>query len=464
MSDFVQISGRDFIRGGQIQRYRGLSLGNWLLLEQHMFGLPNVEMKMRHVFAETLPGNLGREFFDIYQETSMGEKDFAWLHECGVNFIRLPFNYRLLMDDQRPDVIREEGFHHIDRTLTLAQRYGMVVMLDMHAVPGGQSVDWNADNPTGEALFWSHADFRRRFCELWTAIAKRYAHHEAVFGYDLMCEPVASSPVGPRDHALLNKVFHEVTQAIRSVDPHHIIVYEANDWGRSIEHLDPTLWRDPQTTYSPHLYIPQICDIKKYDVWSVEDRGMVETAIAATIDQERIERPVIWGELGMDQAAPRHDILISAHVDYLDCLERLGFSWGMWAYKDKGRYSIMSPAAETPWQRYIGQEKWQQQKTAIEELCFPQWHRSDDCQGSLFHNLREIFPNRNPEELKHQMRETFRALEVLALREIAEDLAANYDATAIRDLASSFAFDRCEPFQPFVDFFTSYWQRNSQKG
>jgi len=49
------------------------------------------------------------------------------------------------------------------------------VVLDMHAVPGGQNQDWHSDSGIHKALFWQHKNFQDRILDLWVALAKRYA-------------------------------------------------------------------------------------------------------------------------------------------------------------------------------------------------------------------------------------------------------------------------------------------------
>jgi hypothetical protein len=51
-----------------------------------------------------------------------GPADAHWFSSLGLNLIRLAINYRHLNDDLEPQVIKEEGFIHIDRVIRLVSR------------------------------------------------------------------------------------------------------------------------------------------------------------------------------------------------------------------------------------------------------------------------------------------------------------------------------------------------------
>ena len=62
----------------------------------------------------------------------------------------------------------------LDRVVEQCSAEGLYVILDLHAVPGGQNQDWHSDSGMGEALFWRFKEFQDRVVNLWIEIAKRY--------------------------------------------------------------------------------------------------------------------------------------------------------------------------------------------------------------------------------------------------------------------------------------------------
>jgi aryl-phospho-beta-D-glucosidase BglC (GH1 family) len=111
--------------------------------------------------------------------------------------------------------------------------------LDLHALPGWQGPDWHCDNASRHALFWQHRDFQDRVVALWEELARRYRGNPAVAAYDLINEPVSgqgnnyTSGLAPSDWGLLNRVYRRLVQAIRTIDPEHIIVLEGDYFAAS---------------------------------------------------------------------------------------------------------------------------------------------------------------------------------------------------------------------------------------
>lgn len=91
-----------------------------------------------------------------------------------MNLLRVPFSYRLFIDDENPGVYKEEGFGYMDRLLALCSKYEIFLMPDLHTVPGGQNPDWHSDNTTGIPQFWHFRIFQEQIVKLWQDIAQRY--------------------------------------------------------------------------------------------------------------------------------------------------------------------------------------------------------------------------------------------------------------------------------------------------
>jgi aryl-phospho-beta-D-glucosidase BglC (GH1 family) len=91
-----------------------------------------------------------------------------------LNCIRIPFNYRHFEDDLNPGVYKPEGFRILDRIIERCAAENLYVVLDLHAVPGGQNQDWHSDSGVHKALFWQFMEFQNRMINLWKEIASHY--------------------------------------------------------------------------------------------------------------------------------------------------------------------------------------------------------------------------------------------------------------------------------------------------
>jgi hypothetical protein len=147
--------------------------------------------------------------------------DFKQMSEDGINVARVPFSYRMLEDDSNPFVYKQSGWNVLDQAVAEAKANNVYLVLDMHVAPCSQTYSFTADYTSGPFL-WSSAQCQARTVALWKAIAARYASDNVIAGYDLINEPMIGN-------SQLLGLYQQITAAIRSVDPNHMIIYEGND-------------------------------------------------------------------------------------------------------------------------------------------------------------------------------------------------------------------------------------------
>ena len=157
------------------------------------------------------------------------QADIQLLADLGLTVIRVALDWQ--------DFATTLNYDLIDRYLAWCQAAGLYVVLDMHVVP--------PDAEFGDELLWGDPVAEQQFLDLWTAVANRYAQNPTVAGYDLYNEP------SPPDPAQWWSLAARTAEAIRRVDPNHIIFVEnpLND-----PHFQ--LLADPNIVYSYHDYSP----------------------------------------------------------------------------------------------------------------------------------------------------------------------------------------------------------------
>ena len=160
---------------------------------------------------------------DIWDVKSVSEKDFQNIASLGFNAIRLMMNYKMFEDDALPGVFKEDGWHWLDRAISMAKTSGLKIMLDMHAPQGG----YQSDQSVGFSAFWGTSTSdpntanQNRLLVLWTAIANRYKHETEILGFDLINEP------RPHNSEEWFSYSEQLIAQIRTVDANHLIVVEA---------------------------------------------------------------------------------------------------------------------------------------------------------------------------------------------------------------------------------------------
>lgn len=355
--DLIKTKAGHFVYKGHPLRLRGFGVGTWLCLEHFMMGLPTAEICLRRTFAGALGAEDANRFFTAYQAAFLDEEDFQIMKDHGVNFIRVPFNYRLFIDDDAPDAYREEGFALFDHLFALCRKYEIFAMPDLHAAPGAQNPDWHSDNDCGVPLFWRYGILRRQTAKLWGAIAARYKNEEYLMGYDLLNEPaMASWPA-------LNEFYRDAIREIRAADPNHVIVLEGDCFSMDFSGLGH--FDDENLAigfhYYPTVWHPELMD-------KAMPRARRKAHIADGLDRilkqaEAFGWPVLCGEFGYGPPdCGGVDFAMELLADTLDLLEQRGTSWTLWCYKDAGFMGLAAPKENSGWMalvRDIGAE-WNQ--------------------------------------------------------------------------------------------------------
>ena len=96
---------------------------------------------------------------------------------------------------------------------------GLRFVIDLHSPPGGR------DEAHDMTMFYDKK-YADHFIRCWRKIAKRFKGNPAVWGYDLINEPVQMRPA-EFDYRNLQRM---AAEAIREIDPDTPIIFESNLW------------------------------------------------------------------------------------------------------------------------------------------------------------------------------------------------------------------------------------------
>lgn len=346
--NYVQVNGQQFVYKGEPIRLRGFGIGTWLCLEHFMMGLPTSEKVMRGAFEEACGEKTAEEFFTAYQTNFIQEDDFKLLKETGVNFLRVPFNYRLFIDDNDVTHLKQEGFAYFDELLSLCSKYEIFVMFDLHTTPGGQNPDWHSDNNNGVPLFWEYQIFRRQVTELWKAIAKRYKDEPFLMGYDLLNEPAMAN------WPSINEFYEETIGAIREVDKNHIIILEGDLFSMDFSEL--TKFEDPQIALGFHYY-PTVWhrDLLNQEMSREVRKQKISEGLDRLVEiKNQFNRPAFCGEFGYAAAdVGSEEFALELLADTVELMEAHELSWTLWCYKDAHIMSMVSPKKTGNWMKLV---------------------------------------------------------------------------------------------------------------
>jgi len=254
---------------GTAVQLRGTNLGNWLVPEGYMFQLGQVNApRLIEEFVRELVGPTEADaFWAEYLDTYITTEDIAYLKAVGSNHVRLPFHYKLFVDEPFLGT-RNAGFTYLDRCIKWCREQGLYVLLDMHCAPGGQTGD-NIDDSYGYPYLLTDEAEQDEFVRIWTRIAEHYAGDPVIAGYDLANEPVAHyfKEEQPKLDAALGALYTRTVDAIRGVDPDHAIWLNGSIWASDFSVFGDMAGGLPSNTvYEFHKYwtAPTAAVIEEY--------------------------------------------------------------------------------------------------------------------------------------------------------------------------------------------------------
>lgn len=318
---FLKVKGQDIVTpNGESFLIQGINLGNWLNPEGYMFLFKDVSSYrlIDQAFREMVGPDFTDQFWKTFKDNYITREDIAYIKQTGMNSIRLPFHYKLFTDEDYMGLkSNQDGFARVDSVIKWCKAEGLYVILDMHDAPGGQTGD-NIDDSYGYPWLFESETSKQLFSEIWKKIADRYKNEPTVLGYDLLNEPIATYFTNKEEiNQLLVPVYKRGVEAIRSVDPNHIILLGGAQWNSNFSMFDEKAI-DSNMLYTCHRYW---CDTLQSNLQDFIDF------------RNKVNLPLYMGETGENT-----DEWVGG---FRRLMERNNMGWHFWPYKKLEKTSCM---------------------------------------------------------------------------------------------------------------------------
>ncbi len=318
-SQFVHTQGTEIVdASGTPLQIRGISIGDWFVLEGYFWGFggqSQSQTDLELVFTDLLGPTHAQEFLYNWRQNFMSKADVDRIKADGFNTIRIPLHSKYFKTDD------DEGFKLIDQLSKWCREDHVYIILMLESGIGGFTGEASDDGP-GYPWLLMDAGMQKFVNEAWQRIANHYKDDPAIFGYDLMNEPLLWRGYLPFEN-LIEPEYQRVTTAIREVDTHHMIILQPA-LGRFSEFGKPF---DSNTVYSFHSYgaDPNLHWLQQY----LDFRAKWQVPVFD--DEIYAERTPDW------------------EIDHVNLAEKYKMGWMIWPYKkmagfSSGPYTFPSPA------------------------------------------------------------------------------------------------------------------------
>ena len=433
---------------------KGAGLGGMLNMENFITGYSGHEHEHRAALAEVLGQEKADFYFSRLLHHFFGEADAALLASLGLNCLRVPFNYRHFMDDDNPGVIKASGFRLLDRIVDICARHNIYVVLDLHAVPGGQNQDWHATRATAARCLGVPRTSRTARCSCgrrW----RRTTPEPRRRGYNPLNEPA-----DPR-HTRLVAWYERVEAAIRAVDPDHMLFLDGNTYAMDFSAFDPARTL-PNAVYSVHDYSTLGFPLPEQYEATDAQRARLRASFARKARFMREAGVPVWnGEFGPVYQDPRTDpdaaaanakrfaLLREQLAVYRECG---GVSWSIWLYKDVGYQGMVYLDPESAHMRLVRPFIEKKQRLGLDF-----WACADKSlvDAQVYRPLIDKLRDMVPEHLRRKKYPKTWTFDRQVERVVRECLMSEYlgwelaEAFAgktedeLEELAASFSLDKC---------------------
>ncbi len=369
-AQFVHAKGKEIVDGANRPLHlHGINLGNWMVTEGYMCkfeGGPQSAREIEEFVLEMLGPEHAVAFWKTYRETYITRDDIHQIKQLGFDSVRVPIHYKFFSADDT------EGFRLLDQVVKWCGEEGLLVVIDLHAAPGGQT-GANIDDSNGYPWLFKDEAAQRQTVELWTRIAQHYRDNKTVMGYDLLNEPLPHFPqLRPLD-PLLDPLYKRITTAIRIVDTHHAVILGGAKWDSDFSVFGPPF--DPNTIYQLHTY------------WTPP----VQATVQKYVDfRDRLNVPIWLGEAGEN-----NDEWVA---NFTRLLEKNDIGWAFWPYKKMDAASSpVSFSQPEGWAEITAYAKLSRSLSGVEKRIAqrPPQDAIDRAFASLLTNIRFDHEHRN---------------------------------------------------------------------
>ncbi|MCD9560254.1 hypothetical protein HAX54_018775 [Datura stramonium] len=123
--------------------------------------------------------------------TFIVEEDFKFIASNGLNAVRIPIGWWIASDPTPPKPYVGGSLQTLDNAFLWARKYGLKVIIDLHAAPGSQNPWEHSANRDGTIEWGKTDDTIQQTIAVIDFLTARYAKNPSLYAVELINEPLA---------------------------------------------------------------------------------------------------------------------------------------------------------------------------------------------------------------------------------------------------------------------------------
>ncbi|KAK0576427.1 hypothetical protein LWI29_017304 [Acer saccharum] len=157
------------------------------------------------VFVMTISGRLQGEFqvtngygpnkapqiMREHWKTFIVEDDFKFIAGNGLDAVRIPVGWWIASDPTPPQPYVGGSLQALDNAFTWAEKYGVKIVIDLHAAPGSQNGFEHSSSRDGSQEWGTTDDNIQKTVDVIEFLAARYAKRQSLYAIELINEPLS---------------------------------------------------------------------------------------------------------------------------------------------------------------------------------------------------------------------------------------------------------------------------------
>ncbi|KAI9097597.1 hypothetical protein K1719_025368 [Acacia pycnantha] len=152
--------------------------------------------------------------------TFIVEDDFEFIMKSKLNAVRMPVGWWIASDPTPPPPYVGGSLQALDKAFSWAQKYGVKIIIDLHAAPGSQNGFEHSSSRDGSQEWGKTDDNIRQTVRVIEFLTARYAKSPSLYAVELINEPLAPGVT----LEMLSKYYKAGYEAVRRHSPTAYVV------------------------------------------------------------------------------------------------------------------------------------------------------------------------------------------------------------------------------------------------